>query len=106
MMRQFDKPAIHESVFPERFIVEQYIGINDKNGVEIYKGDILRLKLNDYAGIENEPDIFIIDDEERFYSDICYLQQIRDRIEQYHTKDYIEIIGNIHDNPELIEKLA
>ena len=83
--------------------IMQYTGLKDKNGREIYEGDILRLKIDDYAGLE-KPDIFLINSDEVYYADVCYLQQIDDHIKQSETDDCIEVIGNIYENPELLEE--
>ena len=64
--------------------IMQYTGLKDKNGKEIYEGDILEV----YGG---ECINYLV---ESLYS-IFY-----DRI---NTELEYEIIGNIHENPELLK---
>jgi uncharacterized phage protein (TIGR01671 family) len=83
-------------VIPET--VGQFIGKNDKNGVEIFKGSIIRE--NEYFNANYE----VIWDEEncRFLG-----RKIDDRdgntLEFPQLAETGEIIGTIHDNPEMIE---
>ena len=80
----------------DKAIWMQYTGLKDKNGVEIYEGDIVRVCNNNNGFFEV---IFINayvggwvlkHKEERFLS-----------LGARKTTD-IEIIGNIHQNPELL----
>ena len=82
-------------VIPET--VCQYTGLKDKNGKKIFDGDI---------GVHREYEcigkIVWNDDEAGFY--FCTLLE-DGMFEEEHLYDYAdcEVIGNIYDNPELLE---
>lgn len=83
-------------------IWEQYTGLKDKNGKEIYGGDILRWK--HYYTVTGEHKEYT----ERVYweeKDACYV--VGDWFESLGSlvyEDAVELIGNIHENPELLAK--
>ena len=78
-------------------ILMQYTGLHDKNGKEIYEGDIVR-KFNGIIGkVIYEHSEFIIDVTNNKKLDYGRLDLI---------ENFIEVIGNIYDNPDLLEKGA
>lgn len=80
-------------VIPET--VGQYTGLTDKNGTEIYEGDIVKGKDNAEKSIE----IFGYVD----FTNGSFVV-VGDVITHYRWIDYeVEVIGNIHDTPELLE---
>ena len=82
-----------ESTFHGRYVVEQYTGLKDANGDDIYENDLVLLDPDD-------PPYQVIFDEGKFELSNDYLGLVYDLGEEYMG---CEIIGNIHDNPELLE---
>lgn len=87
-------------------IIMQYIGLKDKNGKEIYDGDIV-----DIHQTVNGEHLFIIEitntglviPSYRFNKNIKYQYNVRELLEVDEYDKEIEVIGNIYENPELLE---
>ena len=76
-------------VIPET--VGQYTGLKDRDGVEVYEGDILECKISSKR--------FVAEFDAKtaqFTTGSNWLWSILDRS---------EVIGNIHDNPELMGEM-
>lgn len=75
-------------------IIEQYTGLKDKNGNEIYEGDILQI------------DDFILGDFEVLWNNLGWAikRTVGYETLAVHKSEDIVVVGNIHENPELLEK--
>ena len=76
-------------------ILMQYTGLKDKNGKEIYEGDIVK----SYYYIPNEDGT----EGERYVVKLINYDEIlcKYNIDMFEN---LEVIGNIYDNPELLEE--
>ena len=76
------------------FVLTQFTGIKDKNGKEIYEGDIL---LADWNDKRYKPCITTVEWDEK---EFCYYFSTGSVTEAHWSH---EVIGNIYENPELIK---
>lgn len=92
-----DVAPFGQAVFPDT--LGQYTGLTDKNGKRIFEGDILNI-VDEYGNsciwsVDYKESAFYVNQKGVNYS--TYLGDFNNSCYD------IEVIGNIYDNPELLE---
>lgn len=92
----------HDECDVNPYTIGQYTGLNDKNGKEIYEGDIIL-----YAGLIQHEVVYrhgafgyLLDE----YGFVSLAGNTNFTFNPLNRSEEHEVIGNIHDNPELIKK--
>lgn len=73
---------------------QQFTGLRDKNGKEIYEGDILAWGEDEIITIELKDGSFGFNDNSEYKGGFGLLDGVN---------NYSKVIGNIYENPELIK---
>ena len=83
--------------------VGQYTGLTDRNGKRIFEGDVLVSFFCDDVPNYGERSVVL-------WHKHAWCSRYRDykpeTLEDYEMTNYVDVIGNIYDNPELLEKEA
>jgi len=106
-------------VFKEESIaIMQFCGLLDKNGVEIYEADVVRILYTDWRSkSENDTrslEQYLIDISQTaeivFYGHGFYAKMYSKKYDDFNyghlnvgKYGFIEVIGNVFDNPELLK---
>ena len=88
------------TTFLEDIDLMQYTGLKDKNGKEIYEGDILKYNFPYDGRLKHISLVKFVETEASFGIKDIYGNEIP--LYRITANNYFEVVGNIYENPELL----
>jgi uncharacterized phage protein (TIGR01671 family) len=93
----------HESLFPDRFQIMQFTGLHDRNGKEIYEGDILKTERMTYSDSGEYIGMVEAHGEVIFTNGRYALHLSSGAMPDLHFgSSYHVVLGNRYEHPELL----
>lgn len=106
----FEEGYVHSFNGDDCLVFQQFTGLTDKNGKEIYEGDFVNYVYKPGDGYWSHDGIGLISWRSTgFHFDskqwVAYLTSCPGLFDNNNPNQLLEIVGNIFENPELLEKL-
>jgi len=92
-----------EIVNEPRYVLIQFTGLKDKNGKEIYEGDIIHYKFDGASYPKEAQDELLTCEYNASFGGYTFDCK-EDSYYWAEIQGYVEIVGNVFENPELLEK--
>ncbi|MFP3768586.1 YopX family protein [Enterococcus faecium] len=91
---------------PDKYVLMQSTGLKDKNGVEIFEGDVVSVSVrNGFDYLDNK--VCIVKNSIDYSGLVCATVDEDLEYQIFNTELFeeytYEVIGNIYENPELLE---
>jgi len=92
-------------IFVDHLVIMQSTGLKDKNGKEIFEGDVLTNGM-DIVDVRNHETLgfyTLVNGREVFFGHGTSIEEFEENIEGF--TEIAEVLGNVYENPELLEAI-